>query len=206
MTICNGVLVALAIFVWSISFVSAQSLSGIHIGDNIRVTARIGSSPVANSRSGPFTMMKWGLEDGNDLSITAIDGGTIVYLESDWGGRQGGSYTDFPGFYYGRTTLAEIRQKLGSNGFVFGDRTVKLAPDGSILTFNSYEISGNDNTDVTFINKISKSEAKIIKYHPNEFASSAKLVSVILGYPECLRNIWGSQLVFDPAYQKIQWQ
>jgi hypothetical protein len=183
---------------------AAQSLSGVHIGDNIRVTARLGAPPKSKSQSGPFIMQKWELEDGNDLSVTTTKGGTIVYIETDWGGGQGGAYSDFPGFYYGRTTLDGIRKTLGSNGFAFGDRTAMRSPDGSIVFFNSYGISGNDDVIVSFITSISKNEASRLG-KSGEIESYATLKSIILGYPEYLRNIWGSQLVYDPAYQKIRW-
>jgi hypothetical protein len=205
MAILLKALTALALAAFPISAVSAQSLSGVRIGDNISVTARIGYPPTARNQSGPFTMRKWKLEDGNDLSVTTTSGGTIVYIETDWGGEQGGSYSDFPRFYYGRTSLSEIRKNLGNNGFAFGDRTAKRAPDGSIVFFNSYEIVDFDNTIITFITKIDKKEAGVFSNKSLDPASYAKLMSIILGYPEYLRNIWGSQLVFDPAYQKIRW-
>jgi hypothetical protein len=150
-------------------------------------------------------MRKWRLEDGNDLSITTTSGGTTVYIETDWNGLQGGSYSNFPGFYYGRTTLNEIRQKLGSNGFALGDRTVMKAPDGSIVFFNLYEITGNDNVIVSFITSVNANQIRRLNVPSSETSSFAKLKSIILGEPEYLRNIWGSQLTYDPAYQKIRW-
>jgi hypothetical protein len=183
--------------------VNAQDLSGIHVGDNISAAIRLHGS-FSTSQAGPFMARKWKLADGNDLSVTATAGGTVMYVETDWRGNQGGSYSDFPGFYYGRTTLVEIRKRLGSNGFTFNDRIASPGPDGSIVMFNSYEIIGLDNTIVTFVTKIDRKDFPAARAAgPGLYA---KLVGVVLGYPEYLRNIWGSQLTFDPAYQKIQWR
>ncbi len=76
----------------------SQSLSGVRIGDDrLSVAERIGFPPARASRSGPFSFAKWVLEDGNEFSVTARNSdGKIVYIESDWGGKQFGSGTDFP--------------------------------------------------------------------------------------------------------------
>ena len=110
---------------------SAQSLSGLRVGDDLSSTARLGLSPVERNRSGPFTITKWRLPDGNELSVTAGSNGKIVYIESDWVRSPSGTYSDFPGLYFGRTSLTDIRQKFGSNGFAYGGRTVMRAPDKS---------------------------------------------------------------------------
>ncbi len=80
------------------------------------------------------------------------------------------------------------------------------APDGSIVMFNSYEPIGVENVIVTFITKISQKDLKAAPNSPETIPKLAKLQSIILGYPEYLRNIWGSRLVYDPAYQKINWR
>jgi hypothetical protein len=60
----------------------SQSLSGIHIGDTFSATERvIGFPPSKLERSGPFTVAKWILGDGNSLSVTAKSAtGEIVYI------------------------------------------------------------------------------------------------------------------------------
>jgi hypothetical protein len=182
----------------------AQSLSGIRIGDEIASADQIGFAPVERNQSGPFAITKWRLPDKNELSITsATNNGKIVYIECDWGRLQSGTYTDFPGLYYGRTSLADIRQRFGNNGFAYGNRTGMRSPDNSFVMFNSYEVENANEVVVTFITKIAPSDIKSAKPNPAMFA---KLDSIILGDAQYLRNIWGSQLVFDPAYHKIAWR
>ena len=66
----------------------AQSLSGLHVGDDAGATRILRKRPSATQRTGPFTISKWSLPNGNDLSVTSSSpGGKIVFLESDFGGR-----------------------------------------------------------------------------------------------------------------------
>lgn len=67
---------------------------------------------------GTVQVAKWRLGDGNSLSVTAKSGtGEIVYIETDWGRNT--SYTDFASLRYGKTTLAEIKSKLGGDNFAW---------------------------------------------------------------------------------------
>jgi 3',5'-cyclic AMP phosphodiesterase CpdA len=107
----------------------SPSLSGIHIGENIVAVSRIGFAPSAKNQIGPETMIKWRFPLRNELSVTAAtDTGRIVYIEHDWGGDSRGSLTDFPNFQFGTTTLAEIREKFGSNGFTFDKNPTEAYP------------------------------------------------------------------------------
>lgn len=100
------------------------SLSGIHLGENIAAISRIGIAPSAKNQVGPETIIKWGFRLGNELSVTAMTNtGKIVYIEYDWGGDSRVSLTDFPNLQFGTTTLSQIREKFGSNGFTFDKKS-----------------------------------------------------------------------------------
>jgi hypothetical protein len=114
----------------SVERACAQNLSGVHIGDDLSGAAeQIGFPPDLSERSGPYLGAMWRLGDGNELHATvrAVEG-QIIYLESDWGGRNGGrgsAQTDFPGFFFGRTTRREIMSKNGEwRGFLYGQVSV----------------------------------------------------------------------------------
>jgi 3',5'-cyclic AMP phosphodiesterase CpdA len=130
----------------------SPSLSGIRIGENITAVSRIGIAPSAKNKIGPETLIKWRFPLGNELSVTAMTAtGKIVYVEYDWGGDSRGSLTDFPTLQFGTTTLAEIRQKFGSNGFTFDKNPTGPFPDGLVFS-NNYEIA-DTNTITIFLTK-----------------------------------------------------
>jgi hypothetical protein len=171
----------------------SQSLSGIEIGDPFTVTQRIGFPPSRTERAGPFTVAKWKLADGNSLSVTArSETGKIVYIETDWG--ESTTYTDFPDFYFGKTTLSEIKNKLGTDNFAWNGGPMA---DGSIDMLNSYRVSGT-NVIVTFATKISKLvmakvRAKKIQTTASNIDNLFLLNGLILGDPDYLSSIWGNE-------------
>ena len=201
-----GVRLAAIVFVVLIpAGAGAQSLSGVHIGDNVRVTSRIGISPSTQNEIGPQTMLKWTFPDQNELSVTYLTAtGRIEYIESDWGGDSRGSLSDFPNVTFGTTTLADLRKKFGSNGVSF-----EKSPDGSdangIFTSNSYEIV-NTSVVVTFVTVIAALES--LQHHsegPNATANYMKVDAIMLADDTYLRKFWG-KITADPAYRKIYWK
>lgn len=187
--------------------VQAQSLSGLKIGDNISASARIGLKPVAENQSGPFIMRRWTFPDGNDLSITAHrQSGKIIYAESNWGGRTSGRAADFPGFMYGKTTLSEIRQEFGSNGFAYKEHMFAETPDGLAL-FNSYEVEGSPGLVATFVTRLSHKDTEKFKRSKNfDLGSAARLDTIILADASYLDAIWGEEKLRDKATPAIHWE
>ena len=191
----------------AISDVRSQSLSGIQIGENVAVLSRLGFPPSARNQMEIFTLSKWKFPNENEISTTSITkSGKIVYIESNWGGFQGGTITDFPGFYFGKTSLVDLRRKFRNNGFTFDGRVAAMGPDRSIIMFNSYEIVNRSDLIVTFVTKISNQDAAYAGRDPSIAANFAKLDAIILGDGQYLRRIWGTNLNFDPDYQKIIWK
>jgi hypothetical protein len=180
------------------SYGNAKSLSQLRVGDNISSTARIGLSPATKNISGPFTIVKWQLPDGNQLSATArTSDGKIVYLECDWGGRQEGTYSDFPGFYYGKTLMVEMQNKFHSSGFSFQHRQMLAGSDNSIAIFFSYDLIGMPDTIVTFAFMVSPKDALRVKANLLLTGRYAKLHAIILGNEGYLSNTWGPRNVSD---------
>lgn len=185
---------------------AAQSMSGIKIGDEVSAASRmIGTSPVAREQMGPFEARKWKLADGNELSVTARrDTGKVVYAETNWGGGTGGRASDFPGFTYGKTTLAEIRDTLGS-GFFYKERMVAETPQGLAL-FNSYRIEGSS-VVATFVARMSAKDTKAFKRNKNvSITGSARLDSIILSEADYLDTIWGEEKLTPDGSRPIRWE
>ena len=134
-----------------------QSMSGIRIGDDISSLSQLNTEAIAQQTIGPHTALKFELPDGNTLSVTyRTSTGKIVYLETDWAGKQSGSFSDFRDFRFGETTLEQIRSAAGHNGmgFLNGPGT-SLTDDGGLVAFNSYDLAIGDLV-VTFVTKVTK--------------------------------------------------
>jgi hypothetical protein len=196
---------------WAISvasLASAQSMSGLALGGDRSQLDSLGSRPIAAEAMGPRSVEKFRLSGGNDLSVTYHRAsGKIVYIETDWGGETGGAFSDYEGFKYGKTTLGQIRAKLGSNGLTFKERpSVIVKPDGGIALFNSFEISGSD-AIATFVTGVSSASVKSIKStgaNP-DIGNVATLEAVIIGDKEYLETIWGGDKIAAPGYTSIEW-
>jgi|AraplaMF_Col_mMF_1032025.scaffolds.fasta_scaffold01330_10 hypothetical protein len=185
-----------------------QAMSGVSLGGSRDQLATLGSRPVAAEAMGPHSLEKYKLSGGNDLSATYHRAsGKIVYLETDWGGEAAGAFSDFEGFKYGKTTLSEIRTKLGSNGLSFKDRPpVAPTPVGGLALFNSFEIKGTDAV-VTFVTSVTAATVKAIKdkgANPN-VGDVATLEAVIVGENDYLETIWGGDKIRSPGYTPIEW-
>lgn len=205
-----GVVALLHCFIGGVG--NAQSLSSIKIGDSESQLETLGTPAVSKQRMGPHTAVKFELPDGNSLSATFRNSdGVIVFLESDWGGQQSGSFSDFRNFKFGSTSLDEIRAELGHNGMSFlnGPNTT-LTETGDLVTFNTYELSRSD-VAVTLITKIAASRLKVLRdrYGDEKAATligqEAKLDSIIIADMNYLTGIWGKELVRDKNYRRIQW-
>ena len=181
------------------------SLSRIRIGDNIAAASRIiGFDPVVRSQMGPQTIIKWRFPLNNELSVTAVtDTGRIVFIEYDWGGDSRLSLTDFPGFQFGITTLAEIREKFCSNGFTFDKNPMTAHPDGVVLS-NNFEIVGT-NTICIFITKVFHTDYPKVNNDATAIADHARLVAIMLANGTYLDSTWGKRTA-DPAYRPIDWK
>lgn len=173
-----------------------QQLSGLSVGDNISQTESLGFAPSEVNRSGAFVIAKWEMPDGNSLSVTALADGTIVYLESDWGHGISGRFTDFPGIVFGKTSLRDIRNLTGSNGFCFTGTGCVSDSGNGVINFNSYGISEKPDVVVTFITVSEYATAA----NGNE---DALLDAIIVAYKPYLHGIWGEETISDPKYNPI---
>lgn len=199
---CRGPILAPLILVSLCNASGAQSILGLGVGDDQAKLQTIGSPPSAVEHPGSFTVTAWNLSNGNTLSVTTSKGGVIVYIELDWGGREGGTQSEFPGFTFGKTTLADIRQKFASNGMAFEHRPTSTKVEGGIALLNSYEVGS---VIVTFITKIQNIDIPAIQKNPSSLPGAATLDALILSDLDYVRINWG-KAVYDTDYKPIQWK
>jgi len=184
----------------------AQSISGFKVGDDLRVVAKSHPKPDVSEPLGSFAASKWNLSNGNAVSVTASpQTGKIVFIESDWGGDPAGGATDVPGMQFGMTTLADIREKFGSNGFAF-KATLGQATDDRLVFFNCYQIDGDPDLTVVFITTLPIKDVPMVAGEPKLDSGKARLDSVILASLAYLKEMWGDDRVFDAANRPVRWK
>lgn len=144
------------------------------------------------------SMIKFKTKDGNDLSVTTING-KIVYLENDWMQNKKSNTPLFSNFKFGETTLKEIRKNLGSNGFTYKSRGSYIT-DTNVFLFNSFDLDSKNNEVMVLITKVSVKE----NITEENLASLAKLDAIIIADKDYLNETWGKEKVFDSNYKKVK--
>lgn len=198
----------LSAFISSMSFAEmaslhAQTLSGLRIGDDKSSIEKLGS-PNITEQDGPYTLVEYEFSNGNELHITISQAGKIAYMELDWGGKQEGARSDFPGFSFGTTNLDEIMTKFGSTGMTFSKRPWLSDEAGGIVMLNSYEVGTTVLTVATKVDNIDLPAmmAELKKGVP-AMPKYARLVSLILADADYVRINWGER-TYDKEYKKIE--
>ena len=186
----------------------AQSLSGIKVGEEISSASKLDARPLPSKSVDPHEARRWKLSDGNKLSVAADpETKKIVYAEKTWSGGVNGKPSDFPGFVYGQTTLADIRAHAQNNGFAFKEHLIGVRPDGLAL-FNAYEIEGAPGVVVTFVTKLSKKDDERLRTGKAnvDINRAARLDAIILADAGYLDTIWGDAKLRDKRYKPIRWE
>jgi hypothetical protein len=186
----------------------AQSLSGIRVGEEVSSASKIDARPLPSKSVDPHEARRWKLPDGNRLSVAADpETGRIVYAEKTWSGSANGKPTDFPGFIYGQTTLADIRAHAQNNGFAFKEHLIDVRLDGLAL-FNAYEVEGAPGVVVTFVTKLSKRDDERLRTGKAnvDINRAARLDAIILADAGYLDTLWGDAKLRDKAYKPIRWE
>ena len=183
---------------------NAQSLLNLRIGDGVSRLSVLGSAPSTIDTYKSFSVRKWTLSTGNDLSVTTFGSSRIVYLESDWGGRTADSACDLPDLKFGVTTLGELRKRFGSNGFGFEHRPAVIQLEDGIPMINSYEVGTNI---VTFTTKVAVTELARLKEsgQGGAIADYARLDAISIASADYAKGEWGDR-IYDPNYKKIDWK
>jgi hypothetical protein len=176
----------------------------MRIGDNAASLAAFGDESVKPETYKSYVMRKWVLANGNELSVTLSGAGRIVYLESDWDGGDVDTGCDLPGLKFGATTLHELRDRFGSNGFEFEKRGPGVDVAGGFVMFNSFEIGSKV---VTFFTKVSREDFERLKKagSSSEIAQFAKLDAISIADASYAKDEWGAR-IYDPNYKSVGWK
>jgi hypothetical protein len=187
-----GVLTLLA---WGFSGgTGCPSMGGIRIGDEQKVLEAMKLRVMVKEDG----MTKYRTANGNDLSIT-VENSKVVYLENDWSHVDAGAEPLISGFRFGITSLKEVREKFGTNGFAYVERPT-LKTEEHAITFNCFELEGCEGQVLVVICRVplsaDVSEANI--------AAQLKVDAFILADSKYLGELWGEERILDPNYRKVR--
>ncbi|MGO9136234.1 MAG: hypothetical protein ACLP9S_05810 [Syntrophales bacterium] len=187
-----------------------KALNGIRIGTSIQSAQKLNLKPLARNGFGTMKITKWQCENGNEISVTYDSkDDRILYAEVDWNYKESSTESGIEGVAFGKTTLEDIREKYGSNGFSFADHMMFKLPEG-LVTFNAFELKNTPTIIVVFITRIATlsnngsalpvDESELI----SKVASLFKLVSIAIADESYLDSIWGKQKIYDPKSLPIK--
>ena len=170
------------------------SMLGLKIGDNQKSLDNIELK--VDVKEG--NMIKFKTENGNDFSITCQKG-KIVYMENDWLQDVNGKQPLYSDFQFGQTTLRDIRNKFGTNGFTYNSRRA-FSTDKDIIQFNCFEFDSPNCEIFVVITKVSLTE----NVTEDNVADLCKLDAIIIADKSYLDKEWGKDKSYDNNYKKIK--
>ncbi len=184
----------------------AQSLDGFKVGEAIKAALLTHEAPSATGKIGTFDGYRWNRASGNDTSVTADpDSDRIVFIETDWGGGTAPTKTDVPGLAFGKSTLAAIRKKFGSNGFSFKAHAMKLM-ETDIVSVNGYELARQPKTVLMVVTSLPVKDVPEVDGKPAIDTGKGTLQAVILADIDYLSSIWGQERLADPKSHPVEWK
>jgi hypothetical protein len=176
--------------------IGSISMLGIELYDTKESVENL-TLPVVGEEPG---MIKYRTKNGNDFSIT-FENDKVVYMENDWLLQQGGKKPLFTNFTFGETSLADIRNKFGTNGFTYSNRLFS-STNTHLVSFNCFELDTDKNEVFVAITGIAI-EGKD-QVNENNISEKLKLLAIIIADKKYLDKIWGEEKVFDKNYKKIK--
>ncbi len=187
----------------------APAIAGIHVGDRTNALESLHLTPTARETVSSMETLKYQLANGNELSVTYDSTkNSVVYVECDWGRKALSAETDFPGFKFGVTSLEDIRQTNGSNGFTYRSRGTGES-GGELFTFNAYDLKDKPGIVVIFVTSLNIEDSQRRKANKEsgteEVAKNLKLDALILAEEEYLDKIWGKEKTYDKEAKPIIW-
>ncbi|MCB9042671.1 MAG: hypothetical protein R2798_05275 [Chitinophagales bacterium] len=183
------------LFLTLISATLDISMFGLKIGDSQKLLDKIELKVDAKGND----MIKFKTDNGNDFSITC-EKGKIVYMENDWLQDTIARQPLFSDFQFGKTTLRDIRKKIGTNGFVYKSKD-GFTTDKDLIQFNCFEFDSPNNEILLLVTKLPLTATNITEYN---IADSLKLDAIIIADKSYCDKEWGKGKSYDGNYKKIK--
>lgn len=169
------------------------AMHGIKINDSEKVIEKI-SLEIMDEGS---DSTKFRMPDGNSFSVTTLDG-KVVYMENDWLGDPNNTNPLLTDFVFGETSYADIREKLGSGGFLHkGIINITLGDYQTLIS--CFEIKGNKDVILGLAQIIPLDERDL-----PDAQERMKLMAIILADADYLNMIWGDEKMYTAGYGEIE--
>ena len=183
----------------------AQSLNGVTVGASFSTVKSLKLRPMARDLRYGLNLAKFRLPNDNEISITYSGrADSIIYVEVDWNKRPESIDTGVPGLLFGTTTLGDIRQKYGSNGFAWVKNPLAIKDD-TVVAFNAYEIKNRPGVAVVFVTAVAKADATAAVASSDAMGRNFRLYAIILANERYLDSMWGNEKNYDPDIREIRW-
>jgi hypothetical protein len=184
----------------------AQSIDGFTVGGDIKAALKSHAAPSATGKLGGYDAYRWVDEQGSVVSVTAAPKtGRIVFVESDWNGDPAQAKSPVPGLLFGTTTLADIRARFGSNGFVFKKYALHMdARD--IISVNGFELAGEKKAVLVLVTTQPVASVPEVDGKPQIDPGKGVLQAAILADLAYLESLWGKDRVADPKDKPVAWK
>ena len=166
---------------------------GVKINDTQNAIDQLKLEKVAQEGN----MVKYSTENDNDFSVTIVND-KVVYMENDWLQDVKSRQPLYSDFSFGETTLKDIRNKFGTNGFTYKSR-LAFTTKTDLVQFNCFEFDSPNHEVLVTITKVSLKENVL-----ENIAEKLKLDALIIADKNYLDKTWGQDKVFDKNYKKIK--
>lgn len=188
--------------------VERDTFLGLDIGDAGSSILKLKYDVIAESSDATNQYVRLKVDENKILSITYnFLQDSIVYLELNYTGniKSNTKSVGLKGFEFQKTTLNDIRNMFGSNGFVYESRFLWETEEG-IVSFNTFELKNKRATSnyIVFITTLSKELWDTLKNNDaSVIGDYFKLEGIILADASYLDSIWGEEKLYDPKARSI---
>ncbi|HEY1719855.1 MAG TPA: hypothetical protein VGG27_01320 [Magnetospirillaceae bacterium] len=184
----------------------AQSIDGFGVGQDVQAAIAKHDPPTESGKLKDNDVYRWAIAGGTTASVTAAPKtGKIIFIESDWGGDANYAATDVPGLTFGATTLADIRTKFGSNGFIFKQHALHMDAH-DIISVNCYALAADKKVALAVVTTQAVADLPEVDGKPQIDTGRGVLQAVILADLAYLQTIWGKDRVADDKAHPIDWK
>ncbi len=143
-------------------------------------------------------LTKYKTPDNNDFFVAFKDG-KIVSMENVWLGDSKATKPLYSDFQFGQTTLKDISNKFGSEGYQYKMPDNVVNPDGSTIQLNYFEFDSPNNEVFVAVTK----PAQTSNIKEDVPLANYKLIAIIIADKAYLDAQWGTEKIFDKNYKKI---
>lgn len=176
--------------------VGSISMLGIELNDTRESVENL-NLPIVAEEPG---IVKYKTDNGNELSVT-FENDKVVYMENDWLLEEEGKEPLLTNFTFGKTSIADIRNQIGTNGFTYSKRLFS-STGTHLVTFNCFEFDTDKNEILVAVTGIRIAEKDQV--NESNISEKLKLLAIIIADKKYLDKIWGEEKAFDENYRKIQ--